>query len=294
MSLELQEDDIKKLLTCGCHIGTSSTVDFQMRQYVYGKTEDGLPIFNINKIWAKLMLAARAIVAIEHPADVFVISSRTYGQRAILKYAGATRATPVNGRFMPGAFTNHAQQTFHEPRLLVVTDPVADAQPIVEASYVNLPVIAFCSSDTPLKYVDIAIPCNNRSIHSIGLMWWLLAREVLRIRGTLSRAVPWEIMPDLFFYRDPEEEEKQEQTAAIAEKPVGLPDQPAAPTTQDWEEEWAPTEAPAPAAPPAAGTAVQQPAAPALQPTTDWSAEPTTEWSATPDTNWGGAATEQW
>merc|ERR1711874_910039 len=47
----------------------------------------------------------------------------------------------------------------------------------------------------------------------IGLMWWLLAREVLRLRGTISREHPWEIMPDLFFYRDPEEVEKEEKEA---------------------------------------------------------------------------------
>ena len=40
---------------------------------------------------------------------------------------------------------------------------------------------------------------------SLGLMWWLLCREVLRLRGTIGRELPWEIMPDLFFYRDPEE-----------------------------------------------------------------------------------------
>ena len=36
-------------------------------------------------------------------------------------------------------------------------------------------------------------------------MWWMLAREVLRMRGTISREHPWEVMPDLYFYRDPEE-----------------------------------------------------------------------------------------
>lgn len=145
--------------------------------------------------------------------QVYVISSRPIGQRAVLKFAKYTEATPIAGRFTPGAFTNQIQQAFREPRLLVVTDPHTDHQPIIEASYVNIPVIAFCNTDSPLRYIDIAIPCNNKSPHSIGLMWWLLAREVLRLRGTINRTVDWGVVVDLFFYRDPEETEKEEAAA---------------------------------------------------------------------------------
>lgn len=69
----------------------------------------------------------------------------------------------------------------------------------------NIPVIAFCNTDSPLYHVDVAIPCNNKGAHSVGLMWWMLAREVLRMRGSISRQIAWETMPDLYFYRDPEE-----------------------------------------------------------------------------------------
>lgn len=214
--LSLADEDLTKILVAGAHLG-SQNLDFQMEQYVFKRTKAGTCLFNVRKMWDKIVFAARAIAAIENPADVCVISARQIGQRAVLKYAKYTGATPIAGRFTPGSFTNQIQVAFKEPRLIIVLDPIADHQPITEASYVNIPVIAFVTSDNSLRYVDIGIPCNNRGATSIGLMLWLLAREVLRIRGTISRAEPWSVMCDLFFYRDQEEATKEETQAAITE-----------------------------------------------------------------------------
>jgi small subunit ribosomal protein SAe len=233
--LSLQEEDLTKILVAQAHLG-SLNLDFQMEQYVFRRKTDGVCLFNVRKMWDKLVLAARAIAAIENPADVCVISARQISQRGVLKYARYTGATPIAGRFTPGSFTNQIQQAFKEPRLIIITDPVADHQPITEASYVNIPVIAFVNSDNPLRHIDIAIPCNNRGSTSIGLMLWFLAREVLRLRGTLSRTEPWDVMCDLFFYRDQEESTKEEAAAPGGEPQEQFDTNQAQAAEGDWDQ----------------------------------------------------------
>lgn len=310
--LQLDKTDVVKFLASGTHLGATN-VNFQMMGYVYKRKPDGIHIINLRKTWEKLVLAARIIAGIENPEDVCVISSRPYGTRAVLKFAQATGATPIAGRFTPGTFTNQIQKAFREPRLLVVTDPFSDHQAITEASYVNIPVIALCNTDAHLCNIDVAIPCNNKGVHSIGLLWWMLAREVLRLRGIISRVTPWEVMPDLYFYRDPEEIEKEEQQAAAAKAEAKEEEQA---YRSDWgyqQEQVTPAE---PGEWGATGTTTQEwgaePAATAFQATTafgstpaapavgeEWGGDMTTkEWGAPPTeaatTEWGTATTDNW
>jgi len=214
-----KEADIQMMLAAGCHLGTKNC-DFQMERYVWKRRQDGIYIMNLGKTWDKLMLAARILVAIENPADVVVQSSRPYGQRAVLKYAQYTGAKAIAGRHTPGTYTNQIMEGFHEPRVLVLTDPRTDHQPIAETAYVNLPTIAFCDTDSPLKLVDVAIPANNKAKHSIGCLYYLLARMVLQMRGTISPTNPWDVMVDLFFYLEPDEVKDPEEEAPAGAAPA--------------------------------------------------------------------------
>ncbi|CAH8834256.1 unnamed protein product [Trichobilharzia szidati] len=220
--LELSAEDLRLMLAAQVHVG-ETTMNFQMANYVHGRTKEGFHIIKLDKTWEKILLSARAIAAIDYPAGVFAIGSRPYTQRAVLKFANYTRTTAMAGRFTPGAFTNQKQACYREPRLLVVSDPLSDHQAVIEASRVNVPVIAFCNTDTPLHRVDIVIPCNTKSTHSIAVVWWLLAREVRRIRGEDIRLQQWSVLPDLFLYRDPTDEEQNNEETDDARMEPAIP-----------------------------------------------------------------------
>ncbi|XP_031103360.1 40S ribosomal protein SA-like [Ipomoea triloba] len=219
-ALTTKEADIQMMLAAEVQLGTKNC-DFQMERYVFKRRNDGIYIINLGKTWEKLQLAARVIVAIENPKDIIVQSARPYGQRAVLKFAQYTGAQAIAGRHTPGTFTNQLQTSYSEPRLLILTDPRTDHQPIKEAALGNIPTIAFCDTDSPMHYVDIGIPANNKGKHSIGVLFWLLGRMVLQMRGAIAPGHKWDIMVDLFFYREPEEakDQQEEDVPAIQDYP---------------------------------------------------------------------------
>ncbi len=108
------------------------------------------------------------------------------------------RCRAITGRFIPGTFTNPNLNHYIEADLLISTDPKADAQAIEEAATMGIPVIALVDTDTPISYVDLIIPCNNKGRRSLALVYWLLARQVLRIRGELKENEDLPVPPEEF------------------------------------------------------------------------------------------------
>ncbi len=195
------------------HIGNPN-VRKQAERFVTHRNETGTPIINIEETYQKIRLAARVIAGIPNIQDVMVVSSRPYGQRAVIKFASYTGATSTsNSRWVPGTLTNQETKHFKEPRLLIVVDTYADRKALVEASYMNIPVIALVNLDSDLQFVDVAIPCNNKVTESISMIFWLLAREVLIAKGLHDRNEPWNVYVDLFYHKTIEQIAASEKTA---------------------------------------------------------------------------------
>lgn len=225
-ALTKREKDIFRLIQSECHLG-SKNYNVQMKRFIHHVTKEGTPLFKVDETYENIKLAARIIAGVSDPKDVYAISSRDFGQRAVIKFAKYTGASHnSSSRWINGSLTNHKTNNFKEPKVIIVADPYADAKPIKEASYANIPVIALCDTHNSLKFVDIVIPCNNNSTESISMIFWMLAREVQVLRGDLDREDDeWnDVVVDLFYYRDvkklKEDEDKgaQDGEAEVAEE----------------------------------------------------------------------------
>lgn len=192
------------MLAAKCHLGTKS-ISNNMKSYVFSRRADGLHIIHLGKTWEKLMLAARVLAIIE-PEDIYITFSTSKSRRPAIKLAKYVGGKTNQDRFVPGTFTN----TLEESTMLVCMDPMTDFQAVQESSKCNMPVIAFTNTHSLLKYVDLAIPCNNMGSQSLGVMCWFLSRAILRIRGILNYNLSWDVLPDMFFYSDIQEDDEQE------------------------------------------------------------------------------------
>ena len=172
------------LLSAGIHIGTRiKTRD--MEPFIYRVRPDGLFVLDVKKTDDRIRVAAKFLARFE-PSKVAVAASRLYAQEPIKKFCEVTNSTPLIGRFIPGMLSNPLYPNRVEPEVIVVSDPRADAQAVKEASNVGIPIVALCSTDNEFAGVDFVIPTNNKGRRALAVVFWLLARQVLRERGELA------------------------------------------------------------------------------------------------------------
>ncbi|MEM2609573.1 MAG: 30S ribosomal protein S2 [Candidatus Bathyarchaeia archaeon] len=173
------------LLSAGIHIGTRMKTK-DMEQFIYRVRPDGLFVLDVKKTDERIRVAAKFLARFE-PSRVAAAAARLYAQEPVRKFCELTGAIPVVGRFIPGLLSNPLYPNRIEPDVIIVSDPRADSQAVKEASSVGVPVVALCSTDNDFSGVDLVIPTNNKGRRALAVIYWLLARQILRERGELPQ-----------------------------------------------------------------------------------------------------------
>jgi small subunit ribosomal protein S2 len=172
------------LLSAGVHIGTRMRTK-DMEQFIYRVRADGLFVLDVKKTDERIRVAAKFLARFD-PSKIVAVAGRLYGHSPVEKFCEVVGATPIVGRFIPGMLSNPLYPNRLEPSVIIVSDPKADVQAVKEAASIGIPVVALCSTDNDFSFVDLVIPTNNKGRRALAVIYWLLARQILRERGEIS------------------------------------------------------------------------------------------------------------
>lgn len=204
MSEEKMLVDRAQYLSAGVHIGMKSCTKY-MRQFVYKVRDDGLSVFNLQKVNERIEMAVEFLSRFNR---ILLVSRKANAAVPIAKFAEATGCKAIPGRFSPGTLTNPTFPDFFEPDVVMVVDPLVDQQVIREAKKKRIPVVALCDTFNECSDIDLVIPVNNNGKKSLALIFWILAREILK-----KGKKPFKMKPEDFGYEEkPEKEEPEEET----------------------------------------------------------------------------------
>ena len=180
-----QEDlliDRNEYLSAGAHIGMKQRTE-SMRQFIFKIRPDGLAVLDLKKLDDRIRVAAKFIA---RSKKFLAVSRRGIGINGVKKLAELAGAKSLTGRFYPGTLTNPTYAEYFEPDVILVIDPLIDAQVIAEALKQRIPIVALCDTFNETKNIDLVIPINNKGKRSVALALWLLTREILKERGSIK------------------------------------------------------------------------------------------------------------
>ncbi len=170
---------LDEFLSAGVHIGMKQRTK-DMERFIYKVRPDGLAVLDVQTIQKRIETAGKFLSKYK---KLMAVSRKPIGQRAVARFSEAVGAKPVIGRFLPGTLTNPSFRNYFEPDAIIVSDPAIDVQAIREAVKIRIPIIAFCDTVDETSNIDFVIPSNNKGKKSVALLYYLLAKEILKSRG---------------------------------------------------------------------------------------------------------------
>ena len=171
-------------LKVGLHIGTKFRNKY-MEPFIYKVRSDGLSVMNVKKIDERIGVASKFLSRYD-PKDILVICRRENGWSAVQKFSELTGIPVIAGRYRPGSLTNPRLECFREIKMMMIVDPWPDKNAIHDAVLIGIPVLALCDTNNEATHIDLVVPCNNKGKRSLGLLFWIFAREYLKNRGMIK------------------------------------------------------------------------------------------------------------
>ncbi len=169
-------------LKSGIHIGTKFRTGY-MASFIYKTRTDGLSVLNLQKIDERIRMAAN-LLSQYAPQGILICSRRENSWKAVKAFSKHTGVKVFAGRYPPGILTNPKLDNFLEVKVILATDTKADRNAIKDAIQIGIPVLALCDTNDQSNEIDLVVPCNNKGKKSLGLIFHILAKEYLRLRGT--------------------------------------------------------------------------------------------------------------
>ena len=171
-------------LKSGLHIGTKSRTKY-MEQFIYKIRPDGLSVLNIKTTNERIDMAAKFLSRFA-PEDILVVCKRENGWNAVKMFSKMTGIRSYAGRYHPGILTNAQLEDFTEIKVLLAVDPWPDKDAIRDAVHVGAIVVSLCDTNNESNFIDFVVPCNNKGKKSLGLVFWILAREYMKSREMIK------------------------------------------------------------------------------------------------------------
>ena len=188
---------LEEYVKSGIYIGKRAVTP-DMKPFVYRRRADGLAIFNTDLIDEKLKEGIEYMSKF-NPEDIILVCKRQTGWPFAEMFSKLTGIRVFTKKYPAGILTNTKLPNFTENELTVVIDSWLDRNALSDTLKVNKKILMVCDTNNFAQGADKVIIGNNKSLKSIGLIFYLLTRGYCKARGIEAN------IPDLEWWMKEEE-----------------------------------------------------------------------------------------